>query len=338
MLPAAEEKTCTPPAGVLAWLAEKPQPGHQPLSSTFRPGFLLSISNIATGLNDPRYENRVGPRSTSKERDAETGLDFFGARYFSASQGRFTSPDSPLYDQRASDPQSWNLYSYGRNNPLGYIDPSGNCSIKAGASAATDDPNEACIAQGGTSVTVTAQGGDPDEARIAQFAILTNQALNTQLREARDIGISTYLSEALGFGFAKLVVGPVIRAVGARIAARQALNAASAAAGGARSGRVWIAAYDVETGAVAVGHSGPVPSASSLHPDLLSALDNAGGVGASNVGAVGKVGCCGEVDAANQLLQNGSKLENIRFTDAVRPNSGAVIPRCTNCEATFGVK
>jgi RHS repeat-associated protein len=30
---------------------------------------------------------------TGKERDAETGLDYFGARYMSSAQGRFTSPD-----------------------------------------------------------------------------------------------------------------------------------------------------------------------------------------------------------------------------------------------------
>ena len=63
---------------------------------------------------------------TGKERDAETGLDFFDARYFSGPQGRFTSPDEPLADQSRLDPQSWNLYSYVRNNPLKYIDPTGN--------------------------------------------------------------------------------------------------------------------------------------------------------------------------------------------------------------------
>ena len=62
---------------------------------------------------------------TSKERDSETGLDFFGARYFAPVQGRFTSPDEPLYDQYADEPQSWNLYSYVRNNPLVYVDPNG---------------------------------------------------------------------------------------------------------------------------------------------------------------------------------------------------------------------
>ena len=62
---------------------------------------------------------------TGKERDSETGLDYFGARYLSSAQGRFTSPDSPLLDQFVDAPQSWNLYSYGRNNPLRYVDRTG---------------------------------------------------------------------------------------------------------------------------------------------------------------------------------------------------------------------
>ena len=63
---------------------------------------------------------------TGKERDAETVLDYFGARYMSAAQGRFTSPDAPFADQHVADPQSWNLYSYVRNNPLRFVDPTGN--------------------------------------------------------------------------------------------------------------------------------------------------------------------------------------------------------------------
>ena len=34
-------------------------------------------------------------RSTGKERDAESGLDYFGARYMSSSMGRFMSPNNP---------------------------------------------------------------------------------------------------------------------------------------------------------------------------------------------------------------------------------------------------
>jgi RHS repeat-associated protein len=74
---------------------------------------------------------------TSKERDAETGLDYFGARYMSAAQGRFTSPDGPFNDQDPADPQSWNLYSYVRNNPLINTDPTGQDCVYAGVPDST---------------------------------------------------------------------------------------------------------------------------------------------------------------------------------------------------------
>ncbi|MFO0508551.1 MAG: RHS repeat-associated core domain-containing protein, partial [bacterium] len=64
-------------------------------------------------------------RFTGKERDEGTGLDNFLARYYSAPVGRFTSPDAPFADQGAEDPQSWNLFAYGRNNPLRFTDPTG---------------------------------------------------------------------------------------------------------------------------------------------------------------------------------------------------------------------
>jgi RHS repeat-associated protein len=61
---------------------------------------------------------------TGKERDTESGLDYFGARYYGSNMGRFTSPDDGS-DQNPGNPQSWNLYSYGRNNPLIGTDPDG---------------------------------------------------------------------------------------------------------------------------------------------------------------------------------------------------------------------
>jgi RHS repeat-associated protein len=65
-------------------------------------------------------------RFTGKERDAETGLDYFGARYFASKVGRFTTVD-PAYTWEGNlvDPQRWNRYAYVRNNPLRYTDPDG---------------------------------------------------------------------------------------------------------------------------------------------------------------------------------------------------------------------
>jgi RHS repeat-associated protein len=62
---------------------------------------------------------------TGKERDSESGNDYFGVRYYASTMGRFVSPDHPLIDQHPENPQSWNLYAYARNNPLINIDPTG---------------------------------------------------------------------------------------------------------------------------------------------------------------------------------------------------------------------
>jgi RHS repeat-associated protein len=68
----------------------------------------------------------IDRKFTGKERDSETGLDWWSSRYISSAQGRFTSPD-PIGKSGAdpSDPQSWNQYAYARNNPLRYTDPDG---------------------------------------------------------------------------------------------------------------------------------------------------------------------------------------------------------------------
>jgi RHS repeat-associated protein len=67
----------------------------------------------------------VRQQFTSKERDMETGLDYFNARYYTSMQGRFTGSDPLMESGRASLPQSWNRYSYVLNNPLSLIDPNG---------------------------------------------------------------------------------------------------------------------------------------------------------------------------------------------------------------------
>jgi len=69
--------------------------------------------------------------STGKERDAESGNDYFDARYYSSSMGRWMSPDwsakvEPVPYAKLGDPQSLNLYAYMSNNPLGGVDAYGH--------------------------------------------------------------------------------------------------------------------------------------------------------------------------------------------------------------------
>jgi hypothetical protein len=49
--------------------------------------------------------------------------------------GRWLSPDKPFADQHLIDPQSWNLYEYGRNNPLIHIDPTGHACTSLNSSS-----------------------------------------------------------------------------------------------------------------------------------------------------------------------------------------------------------
>lgn len=81
---------------------------------------------ITDGYESSEALSELTTRFTGKERDQETGLDFFEARYFSSAQGRFTSPDPiTVTPGRVADPQQLNLYAYARNNPLKYVDPTG---------------------------------------------------------------------------------------------------------------------------------------------------------------------------------------------------------------------
>jgi RHS repeat-associated protein len=62
---------------------------------------------------------------TGKERDNETGLDYFGARYSSSRLGRFTTTDPLLQTYRPANPQTLNRYAYTLNNPLRFVDRNG---------------------------------------------------------------------------------------------------------------------------------------------------------------------------------------------------------------------
>jgi len=69
---------------------------------------------------------------TGKKRDTETGLDYFGARYYSNGLGRWISADwspTPIPVQYADfgDPQSLNLYGFVGGNPASKADPDGHC-------------------------------------------------------------------------------------------------------------------------------------------------------------------------------------------------------------------
>ncbi|MBS1813676.1 MAG: RHS repeat-associated core domain-containing protein [Acidobacteria bacterium] len=77
----------------------------------------------------------MGAHYTGKERDSESGLDYFGARYYASTVGRWMSPDwaqkaEPVPYAKMDDPQSLNLYGYVGNNPIAQIDADGHFGSK----------------------------------------------------------------------------------------------------------------------------------------------------------------------------------------------------------------
>jgi RHS repeat-associated protein len=105
----------------------------------------------------------VEQKFTAKERDAETGLDNFGARYFGSSMGRFMSPDEftggpieangavrgdpgPLPYADIANPQSLNKYTYTYNNPLRYIDPDGHEVVLGGSTQDKEEERKRLLA------------------------------------------------------------------------------------------------------------------------------------------------------------------------------------------------
>ena len=99
------------------------------LANVSRHDYLPFGEELLVGRSDPAlgYQGGDGVRQqfTAKERDNETELDYFLARYYGSSQGRFTSVDSMMASARPRNPQTFNRYTYTLNNPLRYVDPTG---------------------------------------------------------------------------------------------------------------------------------------------------------------------------------------------------------------------
>jgi RHS repeat-associated protein len=86
--------------------------------------FGTEVNVTGPGVNELKF--------TGKRRDAESQMDYFGARYYSGSFGRFINADPIFFEaDRAFEPQKLNLYAYASANPLRFVDPTGNSPLDA---------------------------------------------------------------------------------------------------------------------------------------------------------------------------------------------------------------
>lgn len=122
------------PLAAFEGVAENSRLGFTRKNPAPHQGSAWSNSARALGIREVLLETRGRSRYTGKDRDAESGLDNFGARYNSSQVGRFMSPDPYNAGAFLDGPQTWNAYSYVVNNPLNATDPNGlDCVYTAGA-------------------------------------------------------------------------------------------------------------------------------------------------------------------------------------------------------------
>lgn len=156
-------RTPGPFAVALVWLAVAavpavfagPNPQAEPAIIFYHPDHLGS-TNVVTDeegallsetvyypYGAPRHEHAATPqpfdpnyRFSDRERDDESGLQYFGARFHLASIGRFMS-----FDNWAQNVDVTGAYAYARNNPLRYVDPHGTDPVptKDGETSIEDD-------------------------------------------------------------------------------------------------------------------------------------------------------------------------------------------------------
>lgn len=169
---------------------------------------------------------------TGKERDAESGLDFFGARFYGSTIGRWMSPDwaekaEPIPYSSLSDPQSLNLYSYVYNNPLSKADADGHWP--GWVSGVWDGVKSGARELGaGVVTTVQAANGDP-AARAAIVMGMANTARDGWNMAAHPLqtaaGVKAGWASMSGREKAALITDTAVKALPAVVA--------SAAGGGA---------------------------------------------------------------------------------------------------------
>jgi len=155
--------------------------------------FGQEIVNAAPLLPGQPDGSSMHYKFTGKERDAESGLDYFGARYYGSAMGRFLSPDpSGLAFANVANPQSLNLYAYVRNNPLINTDPTGmECVWDDGSYDAQEDQDTGgvgqCQGKGGTWIELGRNGGWSASANGDYAANLRNLVSNLQQGQINEI-------------------------------------------------------------------------------------------------------------------------------------------------------
>ena len=123
--------------------------------------------------------------------DAETGLQYAGARYYDPVLGRFMGADSASFTE--TNPHSFNRYNYGNNNPYKYIDPDGRAGVEFQPGGLVR-----CAAEGGCRQLGGGGGGAAMQRSLPETAAspatkseqtFQRAVTNTELEATRNTGL-----------------------------------------------------------------------------------------------------------------------------------------------------
>jgi RHS repeat-associated protein len=244
---------------------------------------------------------------TGQRLDNSTGLMYYGARYYAQGLGRFISADTIV--PGAGNPQAFNRYAYGLDNPVKYIDPSGHM------------PTDGCQTEGCTN----------NQADILyNVQALANQKHQFYARCAQGGGAECNslhdvenIVKGVGLTFAGLIAAPFVAEIAAGASSAWATGGARAATACVNS-RICAGLLLGGTGAGAKAIQDSESSNESLN-DLLQMIR---GVNPSG-GTENCVNCAIATDATlggvPTIAENGDMLSNSEVMALLQKTYGATV-------------
>ena len=285
--------------------------------------------------------------------DTESDTIYLRARYYDPSIGRFISRDS--FAGKQGDPLSLNRYTYCHNSPVVFVDCNGNFPflpqlIGAGVGALIsggskiisnvkngndwyDGVGKAALsgAVSGVISTIPIPGAGPLASAVITGGAsnLAADAINGDINSFKDAALSFTTgaaSGAISYGISNKIYSS--KALKERDKLFENMSNTQRA-----KHPTAVGAYDAKLGRVSASFSGDVPD--KISGSLIKRANRIGGIGSKGLTFSNVVGRCAEFRSANTLMLRGSRVNNIRFTDAVRPRTGEVVPACKNCTSIF---
>jgi RHS repeat-associated protein len=241
---------------------------------------------------------------TGKERDSETGLDYFGARYYGNGLGRFLTPDwaakaAAVPYGEFSDPQSLNLYTYVRNIPTTRADADGHqcmgCPI------------------------------DPDKIAIE----LAPQELGMLWDSAKDLvgKVVDFLNEGVKQNYENYQK---------QCSCSNVYNNQSRSEEDSNNN-----SQNQNTSGEKSGQTSKLDEARTARDDLAKSTGKSKATVTAGynteTGEVAASACAGGKCAEDKVVEAlGGDKSKVKFTEAIRPRTGKQVPVCERCEATYG--